>query len=142
EADVRVHLRFGIDDNGFYIVAEQNTDPEIIISNIGGSIEGDARVGFIRLSLADGKFETDADVKLSINLHDPGTAAADGMIRLSELTGISNDLVTVSMKGDAGDGLNNDIHFAGDFKVDFFDIDLPDLHVDLKWADAEQPTNI
>jgi hypothetical protein len=143
DAEVRVHLRFGIDNNGFYIAAEQNTDPEIVISDIHGTIEGDGRVGFIRVELEDGEFEMDKDVKLSINLHDPGTGAgADGLIRLDELTGLSNDLLTVSVKGDSADGLNDDIHFHGQLAVDFFEIDLPNLDVDLKWANAEQVDNI
>src|SRR5262249_9545139 len=75
-ADAHVHLVVGVDSQGFSLDANGNPAPEITIDHITAEVQGEARLGFIDTNLDEGILTLDPDVKLLINLHDPGTGAA------------------------------------------------------------------
>ena len=134
-ADVAVHVVLGVDAQGFFIDAEGNLDPEFVVSNIkvDGRVQATGSIGFIGVELTGGTLSLDPKVKLSVNLHDPGTAAEDGRIRLSELRLITNDLATAEFQGNAS---ANDLTFTGQFGVKVFNSPLfSDIQVTLAWPD-------
>src|SRR5262249_42893178 len=109
---------------------------------ISGTVHGEGRLGFLEVELPDGTLTVDPDVKIQVNLHDPGTDLADGKIRLNELGEITPALVSVDLIGDPGDGLNDDVVLGGKFEVTAFDFDLLDLDAQLRWPDINDLTTV
>src|SRR5207245_10792428 len=91
-ADVDFHILLGVDDDGFFVDANAFTAPELIVSNIriGGEITGTGRFGFLEVTLSDVSLSVAPGVSLAVDLRDPGSAAADGLIRPEEFLGVSD----------------------------------------------------
>lgn len=121
-ARVSLHLILGVDSQGFFIDAEANPDPEIVVDHIEAEVEGEAQVGFIELKLTEGELTVDPDVQFVINLHDPKTVLDDDLIRENELDDVIAQglaLVDVLPEGDATDS-QPDLEIEGDFELAFF----------------------
>lgn len=116
-ADVKLHVEFGVDANGFYIVGG-NADLALTLSNIAfsGELEAAGQFGFLEVKLSNATLTLDPGVGLDIFLHDPGTGAADGLIRLDELGTFDSSLVTAQLVGNPNAGAD-DMVFTGDFTV-------------------------
>src|SRR5262249_36756763 len=142
-ADVHVHLVVGVDSQGFFLDATGNPDPEITIDHITAEVQGEARLGFIDTNLDEGILTLDPDVKLLINLHDPGTgAAADRFVREAELADVMPDaFATVALvaEGDPSDN-TPDMKLTAKFFAAAFDFPiLQDVGLTISWPDLGDP---
>ncbi|MEW6156110.1 MAG: LEPR-XLL domain-containing protein, partial [Verrucomicrobiota bacterium] len=104
--DVALHLVIGADDNGFFIMTDAVTGPELVLSNIQllGRLDAVGRLGFIEVSLTHGEISLDPQVQVSVDLREPGpdpiTGELDQKIRLHEFTHFSPlDFFTVQLVG-------------------------------------------
>lgn len=138
-ADISLDITFGVDSHGFFIRTNNAATPELSISNLQGDVSGSGRLGFLGVD-ADGTLAMDPQARIAIHLNDPGTDAADGLIRFPELDGPG--LVTLSVQGDAADGLNDDLVFTGSFSVSQvpgLNLNLPGANVRVAWPDLTAP---
>jgi autotransporter-associated beta strand protein len=143
-ADIHFHLRFGVDDRGFFIDADGNPDPEFTITNIHGDVQGDGQLGFLDISLNDGTLSFAPDVQVLLNLHDPKTGAAqDGKVRLADLSTITPALLSTTLiNGDASDS-TPDVTLQGTFGVSAFDVPLLDgIGLTLSWQNVNDLSNV
>jgi hypothetical protein len=115
-ADLNVHLVFGVDADGFFLDPDSNSEPEVSVSNlqIGGKVQGSGRFGFLEVKLTNATLNVDPQVKVAINLHDPGTGAADGLIRLDEFGSPTAQLASVQLQGNPS---ADDVALTGAFAV-------------------------
>src|SRR5439155_457476 len=99
-ATVALNLTFGVDDTGFF-VKPNATSPEIVLSNvrITGKVKGAGQLGFIGVTVSDATLTVDPAVKVAVKLRDPGTDAADGIIRHDELLGDIEAVATTTLQG-------------------------------------------
>ena len=152
EVDARVDLNlvFGADDDGFFIKPSAAGAPAVRVSDIKstGAVLGSGRFGFLGVDVDAATLTVDPDVGVEFSLRDPGTEAADGLIRFTELspTDFAN-LVTVAVDADPGDA-TPDVILAGTFSasaaVPGLDAGIPLLgaNVELRWADLAKPTDV
>lgn len=137
-ATVDAHLIFGVDATGFFLDVENSAEPEIVISNIQGTVTGGGRVGFLEVNLTNGTISTDPDVQFRIDLTDPGTEEDDdGLLRLHELGDDFTNLVSTELVGEnsLADG-KADVELSGTFSVSAFNFPLlSDLRLSLRWND-------
>ncbi|MHB9080190.1 MAG: type VI secretion system tube protein Hcp [Pirellulaceae bacterium] len=160
QADVTMHIRVGVDDQGFFIDPGNNPDPEFVIRNLrfSGNASAQGQFGIVEASLSGVSLQFDEDIRVSIDLHDPGVGTVDdGYIRLDgpglfelsagELTNITNDLMSVSVDGG---GSGHDVTLTGTFSVapwvpgsdsDPFS-SLAHAEITLVWPDLAEPTNV
>jgi hypothetical protein len=131
-ANVTLHLIFGVDSQGFYI-AEDNPDPEFVIDHITGTVQGTGQLGILEVTLSDGNLKFDPNVRIEINLHDPGTDGQDGLIRPSELGADLSSLVSVTV---VSAGNNADVSLSGTFQVSALNFPLANLGLTLSWANV------
>ncbi len=133
-ADVTMHIRIGVDENGFFIDPENNIDPEFSLRNIrfDGAVTASGNLGIVQVNMSEARLQFDPRVTFSINLNDPGRGeAGDGLIRLQnlyavtnedfiaaalfgELTDFANELVTVDI---SGENTGQDVVLGGTFSV-------------------------
>lgn len=91
EAEVALHLVFGVDSKGFFIDAGGNPDPEVIVSNIRmDDLDAAGRFGLTDVEVGNPQFTFDPFVTLSSDLREPAIDAvfgglSDGLLRLHEL---------------------------------------------------------
>ena len=127
QADVTMHIRVGVDDQGFFIDPGNNPDPEFVVRNLrfSGNVSAQGKFGIVEASLSGGSLQFDEAIRISIDLHDPGAGTVDdGYIRLDgpglfelsagELTDLTNDLMSVSVDGG---GSGHDVTLTGTFSV-------------------------
>jgi Ca2+-binding RTX toxin-like protein len=141
-ADVTLNLTFGVDADGFFFIeSDASAEPEIVARNfrVSGDVAGSGRLGFLGVTVSGGTLTVAPGVSVAIDLHDPGTDAADGMLRLDELGPMTSDLVTVIMDDDPS---ADDVVFTGTFGVSLFDFNLPDLSLTLRWPDINHIENV
>jgi hypothetical protein len=115
-AALSVHLVFGVDANGFFIDPNSSPDPEVTVSNfqIGGKVQGSGRFGFLEVKLTNATLNVDPQVKVAINLHDPGTGGADGRSRLDEVGAPIAKLASAQLQGNPS---ADDVALTGAFTV-------------------------
>jgi hypothetical protein len=122
-ADVVLDLTFGVDGSGFFILPDASV-PELKISNLQltGDIDGDGRIGFLGVEIQGASISMDTDTSINVDFLDPGTDAADNVIRIPEL--LPNDFadspgnpglfrMQVVTDGDA----QSDLTLSGSFTV-------------------------
>ncbi|MBK8118789.1 MAG: hypothetical protein IPK39_05865 [Sulfuritalea sp.] len=119
--DALLHVVIGVDEHGFFLDADAVTGPELVLDNISivGDITATGRIGFLEVSLTAGSIELDPDVRVAIDLKEPGrdpiTGELDTLIRPYELAAFNPlDFFTVDL---AGDPTADDLKFSGDFSV-------------------------
>jgi hypothetical protein len=129
-ADVRIHLIFGVDANGFFIDAADNPDPMVVVSNlrVTGNVSGDATFGNLDISLTDATLSVDPQLQLALSLNPPGqdplNQANDGYLRLVELNAEPATLVTSHLSMDTLPGSAN-VTFTGTFGISALNPPLP-----------------
>ncbi|MEE8524882.1 MAG: hypothetical protein V3T72_13190, partial [Thermoanaerobaculia bacterium] len=150
-ADVDLDFTFGIDSSGFFLDASAAGMPALTVRNlvVDGEVAGTGRLGFLGVEVDSATLALDPDVEIAISLTDPGSDAADGKIRVSELAPESfADLFSAELVGDAADGLDDDVVLTGNFGVGVIvpgfdaDIDLVDAELAIAWPDFEQPGQV
>ena len=101
-ARLQLHIVFGVDAQGFYILPSAANDPLLTVDNLNleGDLNVDGQFGFLGVDLSDARVATSPNLKLSLSVHDPGSGAADGKIRANELLGNSTALATAQWTGD------------------------------------------
>ncbi len=142
-ADVAVNLTFGVDDTDFFITPN-STSPEIVISNlrVTGEVTGMGQIGFLGVTVSGATLTIDPAVKIILKLQDPGTDAADGMIRLEELEEGFEQVASTTLQGNpnAADvtlSLKISVAAIGDSGQPLFDIG--DAAIKLTWDDVNTP---
>ncbi|MBL8385220.1 MAG: exo-alpha-sialidase, partial [Burkholderiales bacterium] len=139
-AEVVVDIRFGVDDNGFFIdtAAREN---ELVVRDIalegGASASGD--FGFLEVGLDITGLTVADQVQFAVDLDKSG---GGGRIRFADLAGALAPLIDVSVAGDPGGAdvvLEARAH-ARAIDLGSGSIDLGDAEVTLTWADVAQPT--
>ena len=119
-ADLTLNLVFGVDASGFFIETNASADPELAISNfqVAGTVAGVGRFGFLEVRMDNASLTTDPDVKLGVNLLEPGPDAfsgvTDGRLRLFEL---GNDLTGLATLSIVTDPVQDDMKLTGDFTI-------------------------
>ena len=141
--EVALNLTFGVDDTGFFI-KPNTTTPEIVLSNlrITGDVSGVGQIGFLGVTVKDATLTLDPAVKINVKLRDPGTDAADGLIRLDELEGDIGTVATTTLQGNptAPDVILTAkvaVAALADSNETLFD--LGDAEIKLTWADVNAP---
>src|SRR6266480_2016919 len=116
---------------------------------IDGDVSASGHLGFLGVDMKHATLAVDPDAEIAISLLDPGTDAADGLIRVPELEPESfSQLFSVNVKGDPTDGLNDDLVLNGTFGVSATlpgvdsNIHLADADVTLAWANLADPTSV
>ena len=119
-ADITLNLVFGVDARGFFLETNASADPELYVSNfqVAGTVAGVGRFGFLEVRMDNASLTTDPDVKLGINLLEPGpdsfSGVTDGRLRLFEL---GNDLTGLATLSIVTDPVQDDVKLTGDFSV-------------------------
>jgi autotransporter-associated beta strand protein len=137
--DVQMHLIFGSDADGFFLKADQNPDPELVLRNVHGSFQGVGKLGFLGVELKNGTITFDPNVRVQVDISDPGTAAADGFIRLEEMRDMTVEQVTADVISDTEEPNNvKDLTIAGAFTVSAFNFPvLSDLNLKVSWQNLK-----
>ncbi|MEX0642951.1 MAG: hypothetical protein WD468_09640 [Pirellulales bacterium] len=150
-ADVTIRLVFGVDERGFFIEAAGGGGPEVIIDNLrfGSHVEAEGLFGILGVELRDARLTVDSDVRLAIDLREPGpdpfTGASDGLIRLYELDPEADRLADVSI---ASDPLADDVVVEAVIGVAALipgasaPIDITSAELRLTWADITNPASV
>lgn len=146
-ADVDLHLRFGVDGEGFFIEPNAPGDAEFSIHhlNVAGSVTGAGRIGLLGVELTSGALTIDPGVRLEIKLHEPAAGNRDGRLRLDELDPSLGGIGAVQVLGVAG---APDVVLAGTFGVaaNFPGMAAPfellNAQIDVTWDDAANPGNV
>ncbi len=146
-ADVALHIVVGIDADGFFIDADASGEPELVVGNvrIGGQLDAEGRFGMLGVTMAGATLAMDPLVKLSIDLADPGTVAADGMIRVYELQAAVTDWASATLTSNP---MTDDLTLSATFAVAALPsgsaapFDLADAQVRLSWADIANPAGV
>jgi hypothetical protein len=87
----------------------------------------------------------DPAVKIEVKLHDPGTDAADGLIRLVELDADLDKIVTTPLKGNPSGpdvSVTAKVQVAALLGSDEPLFDLGDAQIKLTWADVNLPEQV
>lgn len=146
-ATIDLNVDFGVDSQGFFIVPTDPAETALKVTNlvISGDVAGSGRLGFLGVDVSGATLSLDPQVEISIGLTDPGTLAADGTIRVPELTPDDfRDLISAEATGDPADGLDDDVVLTGTFGVSLLlpgfddDIDLVDADLTVTWPDAQE----
>ena len=146
-ADVALNLRFGVDGSGFFILPNAPGSPEISVSNIRvtGEVQGQGQLGFLGVTVSGATLTLDPSVKIAIKLKDPGTGAADGLIRLAELTGEVDTFSTTTFQGNPTGPdvvLTADVEVAAQLSTGEPLFELGDAQITLTWADVTLPEQV
>ena len=142
---VRLDVIFGMDDQGFFLRPKANS-PAIRISHfaVSGDIDVAGRFGFLGVTVSDAAISVDDGVALDILLADPGTDAADGVIRPLELRDFAA-LVTPQLVSNPADA-DDDLVFTGTFGVGLvargigLSVPIVEASVRLAWDNFTQPS--
>ena len=87
----------------------------------------------------------DPSVKIAIKLKDPGTGAADGLIRLDELTGEVDTFSTTTLQGNPTGPdvvLTANVEIAAQISTGEPLFELGDAQITLTWADVTLPEQV
>ncbi len=94
--------------------------PQLTITDltVDGEVAGFGRFGFLGVELDAATVSVDSGVQIAFTLSDPETQAADGLIRIPELSVEDfTQLISVEVTADEGDYLNDDVVITGNFSV-------------------------
>jgi hypothetical protein len=99
-ANLTLHIGLG-STTGFYLQPLAGSAPEITFDHIrtNGETRAEGQLGFLGVTLTDGTLTMDPAVKIAVKLSDPGTDAADGKIRLTELDADAAKLAKTTVTG-------------------------------------------
>jgi len=113
-ADVTLDIEFGADTDGFFVGVDA-ANPEVVISNIqingDGTLNGD--FGFLAAKLSNLMLTLETGLELRFDLIDPGSVAADDIIRPTEMSNVTAAF-TLQSPGTAG---TPDVMFSADLDV-------------------------
>jgi hypothetical protein len=145
-ADVVVDLEFGVDETGFFLRPGAAT-PEIVLSNlrVTGDVSGTGQLGFLGVTVSDATLTLDPEVRIEVELRDPGTDAADGLIRLVELDENVETIATTTLRGNASApdvSVTAKVQVAALLGSDEPLFDLGDARIKLTWADVNLPEQV
>ncbi len=146
-ADLTLDLRLGVDSAGFYLEPLAGSAPEIVFDHIrtNGRTEAQGQLGFLGVTLTDAVLAMDPAVRIAVKLSDPGTDAADGKIRLTELEA---DAAALAVATVTGNPTADDVVLTGDVRVAAFGsseepaFDLGEASITLRWADIANPAGV
>jgi hypothetical protein len=143
-ATVDLHLRFGVDDAGFYVLPDVIGEPTLTIRNltIDGDVTASGQLGFLGVDVNAATLSLDPDAAIEIYLKDPKTQADDSFIRVPEFAPTDfTQLVSTKVIGDPKDGTgsaatgqHDDVVLTGMFEVSAL---LPGLATGITLASAE-----
>ncbi len=150
-ANLTLHLIVGVDARGFFIDAGGSPGAELLVDNfhVDGHLEGRGRVGFLEVVLTGTTLTMDPDVRVSLDLREPGpdpfTGLTDGLIRVYELDPVASQLASVNVQGNP---VADDMVLKAFLEVSAL---LPDLAppftlgnaaVTLTWAEITDPASL
>lgn len=146
-ADVTLNLTVGADSSGFFIRPNAGTTPEISVRNIRivGDVEAAGQLGFLGVTVTGATLNVDPAVRINIKLRDPGTEAADGMIRIGELQGPTESIATMTLIGNPA---GSDITLTASVEVAALRtgteplFSLGNAQIILTWADVALPEQV
>lgn len=135
-ARVSLHVVLGVDASGFFVETDASAEPELVVDQLSASAEGMGVIGFLGVELTHGTLTTAPGVGFAVNIHDPGTQALDGKIRMAEFpqAALPDGFLTVDViGGGVGDGVA-DVTLEAEFRVAAFDFELlDDLELRFTW---------
>ncbi len=142
KAAVALDLQFGVDAQGrFFIGTSASASPEIVISNLGGTVSGEARLGFLGVTIKNGTIASDPTANFEINFFDPGTIANDNKLLLDEFDKFSSANVNaVLLPGTKADVPNLTIDTTIDVSLFKFSV-FENANVRFTWNDFNSPAN-
>ncbi len=149
DADLKLHLVFGVDEGGFFIEPGSAGDAELVVSNLrirsladGGSVKGTGRIGFLGIDVTEASLTVGPNVRFVADIVTPGadpvTGLDDGKVRIDHLIEKGLALAQVGFQSD---------DFADDFVLSAkvgasallpglsAPLGLVDARVRLTWAD-------
>ena len=146
-ADLALHIVFGVDAGGFFIDPNAAGEPELTVGNvrIGGDVSAVGRFGLLGVTMDNATLAMDPGVTLAVDLADPGTGSADGLIRAHELQAAVTDWASATITGNP---LADDMELSARFAVaplsDGFaaPFELTDAQVRFSWADITNLTGV
>ncbi|MCA9170110.1 MAG: hypothetical protein KDB23_20680, partial [Planctomycetales bacterium] len=149
EVDVHGHLIFGSDNDGFYVLtnatscandpnaapASGTAPPEIVISNLRGTLSGGGRLGPLEVTFTDATLAVDSDVKLEIDLLSEVGSTNNGILRLEQLFESPQQLVSANLIGDPNDDVP-DLSISAHVSATLFNTPLlQDRQIGFAWPD-------
>jgi hypothetical protein len=140
-AAVQIDLQFGVDTSGrFFVGTNKANGAEISISNVQGTVSGDARLGFLGVTVKNGSITTDPTAAFEINLFDSGTNANDNklLFPLEYDKWSSANVNGVLLPGTKADVPNLKIDATVDVAAFKFDV-LNGAKVSFTWGDFNTP---
>ena len=149
EADVALHIRFGVDEAGFFIEPTESNDPEVIVGNfrLSGNLDGSGRVGFLSVDLSDFRLTTAPGLGFSLKLtrSPASTNSVANAVRLDDLFSSDGLAITASVRGDpTADDLTIVAAFSVAASIDSSDplFTIADAQIEFVWADINDPFTI
>ncbi|MBK8018848.1 MAG: hypothetical protein IPK20_20525 [Betaproteobacteria bacterium] len=143
DAEVALHLVFGVDASGFYLDTEGGVSG-LTVRDLAGTGEAQGRFGFVGVTLNDAVLAVDPALALALTLDEP---AGDGLLREAEL---ADALTDADQRAETlGFGVDGsaaaDLSISGDMRVSAFApggaaaFELGAAQVSFAWDDIEQP---
>src|SRR5439155_10784682 len=118
EAQVKLHLVFGVDASGFFIDTVAAGEPELTVRNLHlvGEAEVGGSVGFLNVRLSKFDLMTDPNTVITLDIVEPGpdpfTGVTDNKVRLYEL----DDPVGLLDARATGSAAANDLTLSATFE--------------------------
>ncbi|HAM72036.1 MAG TPA: hypothetical protein DCM86_10370, partial [Verrucomicrobiales bacterium] len=145
-ADVALHLVFGADAQGFYLVPTAAGDHALALGNlkVDGSLTATGDIGIISVSLSQATLSFDPSVQLTLDLTEPGAGEVDGKIRISDFSASLGDLIQVNLAGNHGQGASQtpDVVFSTVVSVDSAFGKLDPQQFIFTWSDVSQLSGV
>ena len=132
-AMVDLHLLFGVDGTGFFVMAGSAADPQLKLTEIAveGDLEAVGDLGIITIKALNPELEIDPDVQLSIFLRGP----PDGKIRLETLLADPLSLIGIMLQGGDTSDATPDLSFTFDAEISSIFGSIPTQTFTLSWND-------
>jgi autotransporter-associated beta strand protein len=139
-ADVLLDIQFGVDSTGrFFVGTNKAAGAEITISNLRGTVSGDARLGFLGVTVKNGTISSDPTAKFEINLFDSGTVAVDNKLMLDEFAQWTSANVNAVLLPGTDPAVPN-LSIAATIDVSLFNFSVfDDAQVSFTWNDFNTP---
>ena len=134
EAEIKLHLVFGVDDQGFFIDTTAAGEPELTVNHlhVHGEVSAAGHIGLVDLRLDEMEIDVDPSVSIALDIAHDG-----GILRLQDF-GDLLDALHVEVSG--GDG--PDLTLTAEAELGVAGFSLGETEIELSWADISDPFSI
>src|SRR5258706_1864613 len=137
-ADITLHVVFGVDERGFFIDGGAVTN-ELVINHlaIGSDLAAGGHFGFLDVEIGNFAVAFDPGIGVALDLTQPTSADASGLIRMANLLDLSPNMFDVTLLRDTAS--TADVTFAFDVAISSVFGQMDPQNFVFTWPDVTQP---